>query len=181
MELLYHINLGEPLLNPGARIIAPVKTIAPRDAHAAAGLEHWETMPDPKPGIAEQVYFFEFVPGDDGRTRVLLRNATASRGASVSFSVAQLPYFILWKNAAPSHDGYVCGLEPAINFPNPRSFEERQGRVRKLLPGETLRFELQVEFHDSAAEVERTERTIRQMQQAVTSTIYREPRPQWSA
>jgi hypothetical protein len=181
MELLYHINLGEPVLEPGAKIVAPVKTIAPRDAHAAASLEHWESMPEPRPNFAEQVYFFELIPLEDGRTRTLLRNAAATRGVSVGFSVAQLPYFTLWKNAAPSHDGYVCGLEPAINFPNPRSFEERHGRVRKLLAGETLRFDLQIEFHDGAGEVERTERAIRQMQQAVTSTIYREPRPQWSA
>jgi hypothetical protein len=40
---------------------------------------------------------------------------------------------------------------------------------------------LQIEFHDGAADVERTERAIRQMQQAVTSTIYHEPQPQWSA
>jgi hypothetical protein len=138
-------------------------------------------MPEPRPNFAEQVYFFELMAGEDGLARVLLRNAEATRGASVSFAVAQLPYFTLWKNTAPSHDGYVCGLEPAINFPNPRSFEERQGRVRKLLPGETLRFDLQIDFHDSAAEVERTEKGIRQMQRAVTSTIYREPRPQWSA
>jgi hypothetical protein len=137
-------------------------------------------MSEPRPNFAEQVYFFELVPGEDGRTRALLRNAGATRGASVSFPVAQMPYFTLWKNAAPTHDGYVCGLEPATNFPNPRSFEERQGRVRKLLPGETLRFDLQIEFYDGAAEVERTERAIRQMQQSVTSTIYREPRPQWS-
>jgi hypothetical protein len=181
MELLYHINLGEPLLEPGAKIVAPVKAIAPRDAHAAASLEHWESMPEPRPNFAEQVYFFELVAGEDGRTRALLRNAAATRGASVSFAIAQLPYFTLWKNAAASHDGYVCGLEPAINFPNPRSFEERHGRVHKLLPGETLRFDLQFDFHDGAAEVERTERAIRQMQRAVTSTIYREPHPQWSA
>jgi hypothetical protein len=180
MELLYHINLGEPLLDPGAKIVAPVKAIAPRDAHAAASLEHWETIPEPRPNFAEQVYFFELVPGEDGRARVLLRDASAARGVAVHFSVAQLPYFTLWKNAATLHDGYVCGLEPAINLPNPRSFEERHGRVRKLLPGETLRFDLQLEFHDGAAEVERTERAIRQTQRALTSTIYREPRPQWS-
>jgi hypothetical protein len=180
MELLYHINLGEPLLDAGAKIIAPVRTVAPRDAHAAETLEQWETFPPPKPGFAEQVYLFQLQPGDDGRTRALLRNSGGTRGVSVSFPIAQLPYFIVWKNAVASQDGYVCGLEPAINFPNPRSFEERHGRVRKLLPGETLRFELQIEIHDDAADVERIERAIYKMQQPLTTTLYRKPRAEWS-
>jgi hypothetical protein len=181
MQLLYHINLGEPLLQAGAKVIAPARTVAPRDAHAAQSLEQWESFPPPTPGFAEQVYFFELQPGDDGRARALLRNADSTRGVSVAFPVAQLPYFTVWKNAVASQDGYVCGLEPAINFPNPRSFEERHGRVRKLLPGETVRFELQFEVHDNAAEVGQIERAIHQMQQPLTTTLYRKPREEWSA
>jgi hypothetical protein len=180
MQLLYHINLGEPLLEPGARIHLPIKTIAPRDAHAAESLEHWETFAPPKPGLAEQVYFFELQPGVDGRSQALLRNAAGTRGVSVLFPIAQMPYFIVWKNGVASHDGYVCGLEPAINFPNGRSFEEKHGRVRKLLPGETVRFELAVEIHDDAASVTRAEQAIHRMQQPVTSTIHRGPRADWS-
>jgi hypothetical protein len=180
MELLYHINLGEPLLEPGARLHVPIKTIAPRDPYAASGLEHWETFAPPKPGFAEQVYFFELQPGEDGRTQALLRNAAGTRGVSVSYPVAQMPYFIVWKNGVASQDGYVCGLEPAINFPNPRSFEEKHGRVRKLLPGETVRFELAIDMHDNAAAVTRAEQAIHRMQQPVTSTIHRDPRADWS-
>jgi galactose mutarotase-like enzyme len=180
MQLLYHINLGEPLLEAGAKIIAPARTVAPRDAHAAEALEQWATFAPPKPGFAEQVYWLQLQPGDDGRTRVLLRNATGTRGVSISFSVDQLPYFVVWKNGVASQDGYVCGLEPAINFPNPRSFEERQGRVRKLLPGETLRFELQFEVHNDASSVEGVERTIHKLQQPLTTTLYRQPRAEWS-
>jgi hypothetical protein len=167
-------------LEPGARLLAPVKTIAPRDAHAAANFDHWETFAPPKPAFAEQVYFFELQPGDDGRTHALLRSADGTRGFSVIFPVAQLPYFILWKNTVASQDGYVAGLEPAINFPNPRSVEARQGRVRKLLPGETVRFELELKVHDDAASVREAEQSIREMQQRVTSTIHREPWSEWS-
>jgi hypothetical protein len=180
LQLLYHINVGEPLLGPGARIVAPVRTIAPRDDHAAASLEQWETFPAPTPGFAEQVYFFQLQPGDDGRATALLRDESGSRGISVAYPVGQLPYFILWKNAAASQDGYVCGFEPALNFPNPRSFEQRHGRVRKLLPGETVRFELQLQAHETQAAVEDTERAIHRMQQPLTTTVYRDPRLEWS-
>jgi hypothetical protein len=168
-------------LEPGAKIHVPIRSIAPRDSHAADSLAEWETFPAPKPGASEQVYFFELQPGSDGHTHALLKNASGERGVSLSFPVAQFPYFIVWKNAAASQDGYVAGLEPAINFPNPRSFEEQHGRVRKLLPGETVRFELQLQVHDDAAGIEQVAQAIHRMQQPVTTTLYRAPRADWSA
>ena len=35
MQMLYHINFGHPVLNPGAELILPVKQMAPRDLEAA--------------------------------------------------------------------------------------------------------------------------------------------------
>src|SRR5690606_9755809 len=32
MQMLYHINFGPPLLDAGAKIVAPVKAMVPRDA-----------------------------------------------------------------------------------------------------------------------------------------------------
>jgi hypothetical protein len=52
--------------------------------------------------------------------------------------------------------------------------------VRKLLPGETVRFELELKVHDDAASVREAEQSIREMQQRVTSTIHREPWSEWS-
>ena len=46
-----------------------------------------------------------------------------------------LPCFTVWKNTAAVEDGYVTGLEPAINFPNFKSFERQQGRVKVLPAG----------------------------------------------
>lgn len=181
MELLYHINVGEPLLDPGSRVAAPVKSLAPRNAHAATGLKTWESYGPPTPGFVEQVYFFELYPGTDGRTRVLLKNSHSLQGLSVSFPVAPLPYFALWKNTVAREDGYVTGLEPAINFPNPRSFEERQGRVRKLKPRETVRFEVQLEIHGDAGSVREAEQAVAELQEQGKPTVFDLPRPEWSS
>ena len=48
---------------------------------------------------------------------------------SVKFNKRQLPCFTIWKNRQAAIDGYVTGLEPATNYPNPKSFEKQQGRV----------------------------------------------------
>ena len=41
-------------------------------------------------------------------------------------------------------DGYVTGLEPGTDYPNPRSFEREKGRVVKL--GPRHRQEVDLEF-----------------------------------
>ena len=40
MQMLYHINFGTPILDPGAKVVAPVEAIVPRDPRAAEGIAH---------------------------------------------------------------------------------------------------------------------------------------------
>ena len=136
----------------------------PRDAAAVPGLERWNIYGEPQAGAAEEAYFFRLLADSAGLTQTLLRNAAGDRGVSLRFAVEQLPCFTLWKNSPAREDGFVTGLEPGVNFPNPRSFEERQGRVRSLAPGETVRFELAIEAHASATSVSRAEQQIAELQ-----------------
>jgi hypothetical protein len=179
-QLLYHVNLGIPLLEPGATVVAPVKTIVPRTEEAAKHLGHWNTYPAGGVGVAEQVYYFELAAAADGRTQTLLRNANASRGVSLHFNTRQLPRFILWKSPQMEADGYVTGFEPAVNYPNPRSFEKQQGRVVQLAAGESRRFELALQAHADAPAVAAAEAEIARLQQGVTPRIFDQPQQGWT-
>jgi hypothetical protein len=44
MQLLYHINFGQPLLDPGSRFVAPVRRVVPRDLRAAEGIHTWNRL-----------------------------------------------------------------------------------------------------------------------------------------
>jgi hypothetical protein len=107
----------------------------------------------PSPGMAEQVYFFEPLRGADHRSVALLHNAGADQGVALRFDTRQLPCFSIWKNTPAMIDGYVTGLEPGTNFPNPRTFEGQQGRTVKLGPGESVTFELSLDYLASPVEV----------------------------
>ncbi len=187
MELLYHINFGPgasdssgvPLLEAGAKLVAPVKTLVPRNARAAEGVQNWDTYGPPEAGFAEQVYFLELAADDNGNTQTLLRNAAGSRGVSLRFNTREQPCFTLWKNTGSLDDGYVTGLEPGLNFPNVRSFEKTQGRVKQLASGETVHCELAFDFHRDAAEVARAERAIAQLQSGIKPTFFEQPQPGW--
>jgi hypothetical protein len=179
MQLLYHINFGLPLLGPGATFVAPVKTLVPRNARSAEGLETWQTYGPPQAGFAEQVYFAELADVDH-QSRVLLKNAGGDLGASLTFDRRQLPCFTLWKNTGALEDGYVTGLEPATNFPNPRSFEGEQGRVVKLQPGAHAEFDLAISLHDDSASVAQAEREIEALQAGSAPKIFPSPQPGWT-
>ena len=179
LELLYHINQGAPLAGPGSLFSAPVQTLVPKDAAAAADIPTWQTYPDAKQQ-PERVLFFELVPGDDGWTKTMLSSADGKLGLGLSFDRRQFPLFTLWKNPLPEADGYVTGLEPCINLPHTKGFEKSQGRVAVLAPGETRRFDMRLEALGSAQDVARVQGEIDALQRRATPKIYSEQQPGWS-
>jgi Domain of unknown function (DUF4432) len=134
MQVLYHWNFGPPFLDAGARFLAPIESVTPRDATAQSALERYDVYDGPKPGFAEEVYYFKLREGHapGGRTKVMLRNREGDKGVVLEFRNDQLPAFTLWKNTAGLRDGYVTGLEPGTNYPNPRPFEQARNRVVRL-------------------------------------------------
>jgi hypothetical protein len=135
LQLLYHLNFGEPLLGPGSIVLVPFREMAPHTPHAATAIGTWGVYAGPAAGFAEEV--FDFVPAADadGRSVALLKNAAGNLGVAVRWNVHELPCFTVWKNSAAREDGYVTGLEPATNFPYFKSHERSRGRVRVLPAG----------------------------------------------
>ncbi len=180
LELIYHVNFGLPLLNPGSKVVLPVKKIAPRDAVAVENLSEWDTYGPETAGAAEAVFFLDLAPDAEGQTMALLKNVSGDQGVSLAFNKKQLPCFTLWKNRQPATDGYVTGLEPGTNFPNVKSFEKQQGRVITLAPGESLAFEITLEAHADASSVAAAEATVAKFQEGVTPEVMDGPNPEWS-
>lgn len=162
-QLLYHVNLGAPTLSAGAAAVIPAKKVVPRDDHAAGEIGNWDRYSGPQAGFEEMVYFCECAHDAQGWTPTMLKNAAGDRGISVSYEAKHLPCFSLWKNTAAEADGYVTGLEPATNFPNPRSFEGKHGRVAKLPPGGEVNFEIQLAYHTTTEAVAEMEKSIRSL------------------
>ncbi len=180
LQLLYHTNFGSPMLEAGSKLVAPAKTVIPQTPRSAEGVATWDVYGPPEPGYAEMVNFLELLSDGDGNTEVMLKNAKGDKGVSLLFNTRQLPTFTQWKSTQAIEDGYVTGLEPGVNLPNPRSFEESQGRVVKLSGGESRNFELEIAVHTSAAAVETAEKRIATLRGNVETKIYTSPQPNWS-
>jgi len=180
LELLYHCNFGGPFLDAGARLVAPVRECAPRDARAAEGIDTVMQYPAPTPGFIEQAYWFDLhgEPASDA-TLAMLRSGAGDKACVLRFSRSQLPCFTLWKNPGAESDGYVTGLEPGTNYPNTKRFERERGRVLVLPPGGSHKVELWVEVLDTAAQVAAVEAECRGLART-PAVIHRAPHPKYS-
>lgn len=179
-QLLYHVNVGPPFLEAGSRFLAPIRECVPLTARAAEGIDTFETYLGPTRGYTEQNYGFDLIAGDGGRTLAMLANAAADRGLVLRFRRDELPCFTIWKNTQAIEDGYVTGIEPATNFPNFRSFERKNGRVRVLSAGGKWEATLAIEAHDTRESVAGVLAEIATLQSHARRTVHRTPQPAWS-
>jgi Domain of unknown function (DUF4432) len=180
MELLYHCNYGPPMLGEGAQFVAPVKFCCPRDAGAATGMDRWELYGAPEPGRTEQCYLLRMHGDAQNRTVTALIAADEKHATSIRYSLDQLPAFTLWKNTAGEADGYVTGLEPGTDYPNPRAFEREKGRVLSLPPGGIYEAELTYAIVNGADAVAELKGEIAALAERKDRTISSTPDPEYS-
>ncbi len=179
-QMIYHINVGTPLVNAGSKLVAPVAKVAPRFLVEAEAIPTWDTYPAPAVGGHSACLYHDLLADASGRTHVLLHNAEATQGVSIFLNKNQLPCFTQWKNVQAVEDGYVTGLEPGTNFPNERPFEAKQGRVVTLQGGESRTFEFAIEAHADAKSIAAAKKDVLKLQAGREPEVLHEPNPEWS-
>ena len=137
--VLYHVNLGWPLLDAGTVVDIPAVSVSPRDPDSVEGFGERGVIGEPVVGTREQVYIY--IAGPERIARV----TNAARGLTFTLRYSEtLPAIFQWKMTATKH--YVLGLEPA-NTP------EIQGRAAagaarvlpRLEPGESRTYAIEIE------------------------------------
>jgi hypothetical protein len=174
-QMLYHVNFGPPMLEEGARFLAPVEIVTPMNGHAAKDVDRYDQYAGPAAGFVEQVYLLKPLADNSGQTLAVIQNKAGNRAASIRFDTHQLPFLTLWKNTAAVEDGYVTGIEPGTNYPNNRAYERRHGRVPSLSPGESHFMTLEFAIHEGVEEVQQATQEVMKLQQGRKPLINREP------
>ncbi len=174
-EIIYHTNIGRPVLEEGAQVVAPFLSVAPFNDAAKPGLANWRSYPGPTRNFNEMVYACELAAGPDGRTAAALVNAAGSLGFAVVYPVVELPTFTLWKNTDTERNGYVTGLEPGSNYPYPPPVERAAGRLKQLEPGGEARFRVSFELLTDKAAVDACLARIAAITPATPPIIHPEP------
>lgn len=142
LMLLYHMNMGYPLLSENAVLDIDSVSVKPRNAHAAKDLDTWAKMLPPTPGFEEQCYFHSF--GGEGKASIY--NPDINKGLTIHFDTATLDYFTQWKMMG--YRDYVLGLEPGNCHPDGRDVMRKEGKLKFLQPGESITHEVAVSFYE---------------------------------
>lgn len=147
LMLLYHVNLGWPLLAESSRLVGPGAPGEPPEPHegAPAGSpEAWDRFATPRQDFKERSYYHCPQAGADGWAEARLENPRLAGGLAVRvrFRPEELPEFVQW--TMTGEGTYVLGLEPATCRLRGYPAEREAGRVIELRAGETRRFRLEI-------------------------------------
>ncbi len=155
--LLYHINLGFPIVSEHSELVAPSRQVQPRDPDAEIGINDYMRFGPPQPHFREQVFFHQLVGTQDGNTCAAIINRTLMQGEGlgvyVRWNLKELPYFVQWKMMGEGT--YVVGVEPT-NAPLhlTRQQMREQGLLPLLEPGEQRSFHLEIGVLTNRAEID---------------------------
>ena len=139
-ELLYHCNMGYPLLDENAVIDIPSTEVVPRNDHAKSGLADCLKVEKPQNGYEEMCFYHTL----KGNTEVSIFNSKINKGLKIAYNAEELKYFTQWKQMGEYE--YVMGLEPGNCTPDGRAVMREKGILEFLKPGETKTFNLKFEF-----------------------------------
>lgn len=104
--LLYHINVGYPMLDDGAKVVAEVEKCVPRTPWSKENEHLIHDVTSPVPGGEETCYFLSL-----GTPEAAIVNEKLGKKLTVSYSGDTLPYFVEWKSMVSGD--YALGLEPS--------------------------------------------------------------------
>lgn len=152
LMLLYHCNIGFPLLTEDAQLLLPSAHVEARDERAAEDLDTWRKVLPPQDGFAEQCYYHTLKNGEDG-TFAAIYNPTEGVGVALEFDTGELDYFTQWKMMGKGE--YVLGLEPGNCNADGRAEARRRGTLRMLEPGEEKRFHLRIRVIEDQEQAEK--------------------------
>lgn len=137
--LLYHINIGFPVVDEGSQLLAPTRAAIPRGEFEPG---NYRRLDAPQPAFVEEVVEHDIIAESDGKVPVGIINRARGIGAYEIFDARQLPAHFVWRMMGEGT--YVVGIEPCTNRPAGRLDARERGELIILQPGETRHYDLEL-------------------------------------
>jgi hypothetical protein len=146
--MLYHLNFGWPLVDEGTDILWNGNWQSKNGVTDKIFREGNDFRVCPKPlddhrGAREGVAFIDVIPDPSGVCTAGLHNSRLNLAIFMRFRKKQLPWLTNWQHWGPGE--YVTGLEPGTHPPIGQSKARKEKTLIWLPPGESLRFDLELE------------------------------------
>lgn len=139
LMLLYHFNIGHPILDAGAKFLSKTEGVQPGNDVAAARTEPNNEYLGPTPSYGDAVYFRK-LKNESGTSLVGIVNEKINLGLSLEFNADVLDCFTQWKFT--SEGNYVAGLEPATAYVGGREAERCRGTLKYIEPQQVVKTRL---------------------------------------
>lgn len=152
LMLLFHFNMGYPLLDEDSVLVTPTEKLTPRDPEAEIGKTKYNQSQPPTPNYQEQVFYHQLKADRNDATCVALINRNLELGVAIHFNKHQLFNFTQWKQMGEGE--YVLGMEPCNCYVGGRVDSRNEAVLEYLEPGEIRKFDLTVEILNGVKEID---------------------------
>ena len=142
LMLLYHFNVGYPLLSENAELFVNSAEVCARDDEAQKGIGTYSQIIKPINGYKEQCFYHKMRP--DAYAAIF--NGDIDCGLKISFDTSTLNYFTQWKMMGERE--YALGLEPANCHVQGRKKMREDGALAYISPDESVSFSTELEMLD---------------------------------
>jgi hypothetical protein len=157
----YHVNVGHPVLDEGARYLAPIKDVL-WAAHAGESYRAqkvgYHTVSAPRLGFREQVWQHELAADAQGDVPVAIVNDRIGLGLEVVTRKDQLPCAYEWQNFQAGN--YALGIEPSTHHVLGNRAARERGEMIWLEHDEGRSYQAVFRILDGEREIAAAERRI---------------------
>ena len=159
--MFYHINIGYPVLDEGARYLAPIRDViwAAHEARYRAQEVGYSRVPAPQSGFAEQVWQHEMTANADDEVPIALVNDRIGLGIEVTTKKHQFPCAFQWQYYQAG--AYVMGIEPATHHVLGNQAARDRGEMIWLGPHQERQYQTRFRVLDGSTRIAASEAAIR--------------------
>ncbi len=141
-SILYHMNMGYPLLDEDSVIEIPSTEVIARNAHAQEDIANWMHMQKPTENYEERCYYHYF---KDGKGYASIRQPKLDNmKLEIMYDANELDHFVEWKMMGVRD--YVLGLECGNTLPEGRAEMRRRGQLKFLKPEESKTYKVTIKL-----------------------------------
>lgn len=140
--ILYHCNIGYPILSPASEVYIPSSKVTPRTDHSREGLKEWHKTQQADPDYEEMCYYHKLIPDRNNLGHAAIYNPELELGIELEIGLDTLDHFVQWKMMGAGD--YVMGLEPSNATIDGIGNAIDNGSMKYLEPGESAEYRLTV-------------------------------------
>lgn len=134
-SLLFHMNLGYPMLDEGVEIQAPIVNTIFNKENAQERISQCLKIENPKAQAQEECFYHSLLKGD-----VNVVNEKIKRRVNILYDQEKLPYLVEWKSMVSGD--YALGIEPSTTM------LDENFKYNVIKAQESIDFNLSIEVND---------------------------------